>query len=246
MLEIPMPAGQSHDSRDAWPFFIVIDASESMTWPDENGTRPLDSAYDGLNTLLTTLEEETEALQNTWYEVIAFAGNANVHLPLSKAEEMPEVAPLKPGTWTNYAAAWELVSARTVEGYRRLVSDGYDVARPVIFFITDGNPGGENIEQTEADWAHYITDMNKALGDNKAPRIITLGVGRVNREILLLLHSKRPHGAAAVALPGYSTTSLMKSVLLQIQNSIVNSAGRGRFFWECPEGMENLCNREVH
>lgn len=242
---VAVPAGQSHDSRDAWPFFIVIDASESMSRPDPMGTRPLDSAYEGLSALLDGIHDDVEALQNSWFEVITFAGDAQRHLDLVKAEDLPEVAPLEAGHWTNYTAAWEMIGARTLTGYRKLVNEGYKVARPVIFFITDGNPGGQNIKQTEADWAHHITRMNEALGD-KAPRIIALGVGHVNRTILLSLHSKRPHGAAAVAKPGHSTTSLMTAALEQIKNTVRDSAVRGRFVWESPEGMENLCHAAVH
>ena len=231
---IPMPSGQSHNSRDA------IDASESMTWEDHEGVKPLDSACAALGELLDGIEQDVEAAQNVWFEIITFAGDAQQHVALGKAEGLPPVPPIKGGTWTNYVAAWKMVSTHVVDGYQRLVNEGYDVARPVIFFITDGNPGGKNIVQTEADWMSYITYMNQALG-NKAPRIVALGLGRANRKILLSLHSKHPHGAAAVAEPGNSPSSLITAALKQIKNSVVNSATRGQFIWETPEGLENLC-----
>lgn len=240
-----MPVGQSHESRDAWPFFIVIDTSESMSWPDDDGTVPLDSATQGLNDLLDGISDDVEASQNSWFEIITFAGEASRHRDLVKAEALPSVSPFKVGTWTNYKAAWEMVGARVVEGYNKLLKEGYEVARPVVFFITDGNPGGKAIEQTERDWRPYINSMNDALGD-KAPRIIALGVGRVNRDILLSLHSKRPHGAAAVAKPGYSTTSLVGAAIEQIKNTIIHTALSGKFSWQSPEGLDNLCQLDVH
>lgn len=242
---LPIPSGQSHHSRDAWPFFIVVDASESMTWEDSEGVKPLDSACAGLDELLYGIEQDVEAAQNVWFEIITFADKARQHVALGKAEALPVVPEIEGGTWTNYVAAWKMVSTHVVNGCQRLVSEGYEVARPVIFFITDGNPGGVNTVQTKTDWMPYITEMNRVLGD-KAPRIVALGVGRVNREVLLSLHSEDPHGAAAVAEPGYSTSSLITAALRQIKNSVVNSTTRGQFIWETPEGLENLCRVVRH
>lgn len=235
---------------EAWPFYIVCDVSESMyserfssDWG--NATSPWQLMNMELGQIIDELEEEAEASHIAHIAVVEFSNEATSVSKLAVVASRPTIRRLSQGTWTNYVGAWEFLASLVPADVRRLRAVGREVRRPIIFFITDGNPGSERTSQGRADWQPHIDSMSRELGPI-TPRIVAIGLGDVNHSNILGLHSGDPHGAAVIASRNGGTSTLIQPLVEQIKKSILNSAVSGRFTWAPPAGMTSLCDEERH
>lgn len=256
-----IPAAPVVNSWEAWPFYIVCDVSSSMHdnnfaeyWGggSETETSPWKLMHQTLSEVVSKISEDDDVRQQVHLSVVEFADGAKTTLRLTCADRDGIFVPnFSKGGITDFAAVWEHLAEMIPEDQKELASNGFKSRRPTIFFITDGNPDlgrGSNREQTTNDWKQYVYVMRRAIGDERLyPRIIAIGLGGMSNEnVLWELHSKNPHGAAVIANHINKVSIVVQAVIEQIENSIRDSALRGDFAWEVPEGMKNLCNLAAH
>lgn len=247
-----MPAPFRGATRDAMPFYIVCDISSSMwdeeyadTWDD--GVSPWQRMTQELNKLLEHLEEHDDSRDVAHVSVVEFADRASVKLELTKISDGPNLDALSKGTWTNFVGVWQLLSEVVVRDIQQLREDRYRPFRPTIFFITDANPGSVGRPQTRDDWGKPYDELFASLqGLNIAPRVVSIGFGSVDDEVLLQLHSENPHGAAIKFSHVGGTNEIIGKFIEQMRKSIQNSAVSGNFIFDVPAGMESLCSRSHH
>lgn len=249
------PSAPVVDSWEAWPFYIVCDVSSSMHadnfakyWGSK--TSPWQLMHQAIYKVVKQLNKDVEIRQQVHLAVVEFADSAKTVLKLTRADRDDfHISHFSRGCFTDFAAVWAHLARMIPEDQRKLASTGFKSERPTIFFITDGYPDiGRNREQSVNDWKQYVHAMHRAIVDaRRYPRIIAIGLGGMsNEDVLLELHSKNPHGAAAIANDINKVSVIVEAVVEQIQHSIRDSASRGKFTWKVPEGMKNLCNLEAH
>lgn len=249
MDRMPQPKTQANVS-EAWPFYIVCDVSESMygdrfqtSWGSP--TSPWTKMNIELSGLIDALEEEPEASQVAHIAVVDFSAEAKSVLKLSVVSSTPSIGKLSQGTWTNYVGVWKYLSSLIPSDFAQLRAVDCAPGRPTIFFITDGNPGAQNVRQVATDWQPHVEALRRSLGA-LAPRVIAIGLGDVQRQTLLELHSTEPHGAAVIAERSGEASKLVNPLVEQIKNSVRDSTTSGQFTWTPPAGMISLCGKARH
>ncbi|GAD85273.1 VWA domain-containing protein [Nocardia asteroides NBRC 15531] len=235
-----MPVLDANSIKQAWPFYVVCDVSESMWLPSwHSGTTPWEIVSDSIAPMLDTLDSHNEAALIGHISIIAFAHEAWTHYPLRSIGDPATCEALPQGSWTNFVGAWEHLNATVRADMDRLTRQNYHLKQPVIFFITDGNAGAKNISQPITTWR----PIKDALCDGMyrlRPRVVSLGMGDVNQATVLALRSDDPPGAACLAKAGVPANVLLKSIIDVIIKSISLSTDGGNFVFTVPEGMQRL------
>ena len=145
------------------PFYLVCDESYSMS-------DHLDVVRDSLREVCAAVCADPTARRHTRLCVIGFSSDARVITPLSHRWDEPADFAFQPHGGTNFAAAF-LVLRRTISSdVAELLDNGHEVLRPVVFFLSDGQPTDPVAWQR----AHArLTDPAWAA----RPRIVAFGVG---------------------------------------------------------------------
>jgi len=142
------------------PIFFVIDVSESMVG------KPLELMEDGLESIVSSLRQDPQALETVFISIIAFAGKAKVLTPLiDLASFYPPKIPIGGGTYLG-AALDELMS----EINQKINQTTYEQKgdwKPIVFLITDGKPTdnpGISIDKWNKTYAKRATLVAITLG----------------------------------------------------------------------------------
>ncbi|MCT9080111.1 vWA domain-containing protein [Streptomyces fulvoviolaceus] len=145
------------------PIYVLADESVSMAGH-------MDDLNDGLSSLHQALLGEPMAAAKVRFSVLGFSDDVieRVHLvDLRSAAEFPR---LTTRGMTSYAGAFEDLIRRIPVEINGLKTEGYQVHRPAVFFLSDGMPNqGENWQ----DPHRRLTDRTVTLG---APNIIACGI----------------------------------------------------------------------
>lgn len=169
------------------PVYLVLDTSYSMQ--DEDGR--FNAALSFLPKLLSTMTASAALSDKIRVEVITFDEEARVDLALGGLNEVEEWIirnrknPIIPdGDCTCYGKAFEKLASEIQIGVRQIQSekvgdDSYKAYRPVVFFITDGEPNDEVSERNKS--FEKLTNKNFEY----RPNIICVGVGEAKPEDLL-------------------------------------------------------------
>jgi len=234
----------SEARRQAWPFYIVCDVSESM-W-SEKTWKSVDSPHtimnQSLSLMLETLADHPLAKKIAHLGILVFAADAETHYELAPFERggiglLPKGT--KSGTWTNYVAVWKHLNDVVRQDIDRLQEEEYSLKEPVVFFLTDGNAGAVDIKQPIEKWKPYRDTLCDRSYPYR-PRVIALGMGNVNRETVLAIRSDDPPGGAYRADPGQPASLLLDGIMRFIITSIKDSTTQGRFNFKTPPGMTRL------
>jgi len=178
----------NQDSKYALlPVYLVLDTSYSMQ--DKDGR--FSAALSFLPKLLSAMTGSASLSDKIRVEVITFDKEARVDLTLGGLNEIEEWIicnkknPIIPdGDSTFYSKAFEKLVSEIEMGVRQIHSekigdDSYKAYRPVVFFITDGEPNDE----TSARNMSFEKLTNKNF--EYRPNIICVGVGEAKPEDLL-------------------------------------------------------------
>jgi uncharacterized protein YegL len=243
MPERGMPSG----GRVAWPFYVVCDVSESMHGKPmgrADEPTPYEAMQEALLELVDFAEGHVEAGDIAHLGVLTFADDTDVVLPLRKMSDGCEIGQLPKGLFTNYAQLFTKLSDVIDADLRRLGSLYRKVMRPVVFFITDGQPVVDGIDQPREVWEPPLRRLHAFSAPRPEGRgvpiaVVALGFEGTNRENLRMV-AKAP-GVACVATAGVASPhELMSDLLTSILDSVTNSAVEGNFIFVPPRGM-SLC-----
>lgn len=239
--------GMLSDDRVAWPFYIVCDVSASMHSKRRRrlGIKtPYEAMQEALVHLINFADDNLEVSQIAHLGLVTFADEAEVVLPLQKMSDGFSIGKLPMGTFTNYAKVFTKLNAVIATDLQRLEDSNLEVKRPVVFFITDGQPVVDGAEQPREAWEPPLRQLHafsawRPEGRDVPIAVIALGFEGTNTENLRLV-SKWP-GVACVAEAGVASPhDLMSSLLKSILISITVSTAEGEFSFTPPPGM-TLC-----
>jgi len=189
------------------PFYILCDESASMDANDG-----INAINRGLPELHATIAGDPLVSDKCRIGLITFSDTAEELLPLSNLSDVQAMPGCAAKGMTNYGEAFNLLRVVISRDIANLKSQGMQVYRPAVFFITDGEPTD--------DWeANYRALTDKA-GNKQAPNIIAFGVAGANPSVI----GKIGTTAAFIANPGTEPGNALKEILKSLTNTILNSS----------------------
>ena len=159
------------------PVYIVCDESASM---ETNGG--IDGVNRGLPELHATIAGDPLVSDKCRIGLITFSDIAEELLPLTNLSDVHPMPGLMEKPMSNYGEAFNLLRVVISRDIANMKSQGIQVYRPSVFFITDGDP----TDDWEANH-HALTDKNV---NPQAPNIIACGVAGANPVVMEKIGTK--------------------------------------------------------
>ena len=211
----------NQDSKYALlPVYLVLDTSFSMQDGDK-----FNAALSFLPKLLSSMTDSSSLSDKIRVEVITFDMEARVELSLGGLDEVEEWIvrnkknPIVPdGRYTYFGKAFDKLRTEIQVGVRQIQSEtigneSYKAYRPVVFFITDGEPNDESSIRNNS--FAQLTDKNFEY----RPNLICVGVGDAKHEDLI------EYGAGRYNSPtGSYTTGNENMVIVQKDGTLPSQA----------------------
>lgn len=165
-----------------FPLFFLIDTSQSMGRPADNtdssktsATR-IDAAKQLLPAIINVCDAKPALKSRIRLELIHFDETAEVDIPLCKYQEFSkyDYAPDTAGQ-TYYSEAFHLLYDELKQRLGNLQREAslaeIQVNTPVVFFLTDGKPEGDDDERINEWWSKISSDSFE-----HRPNFISIGV----------------------------------------------------------------------
>lgn len=167
------------------PFYLVVDVSWSMTEENKIG-----AANDIVPELRNALAENPVIADKVRFGVIDFSDEAQVVLPLCDLSMDTTPAEFTPRGGTSYVAAFDTLRSQIERDVSQLKADGFEVHRPAVFFVSDGEPTDEDAAWRSA--FENLTAYDKAAKTGFAffPNVIPFGVGPRPETLRDLIHPR--------------------------------------------------------
>jgi uncharacterized protein YegL len=187
------------------PFYLVCDESYSMT-------AHLDTLNGFLRGLYEAVTTDRRVADKSRLCLIGFSGTAKVLMPLSRPQEVTELTGLTARATSNFGAAFTLLRQTISQDVETLNAMAHVVYRPVVFFLSDGQP------TDPASWrAAYDRLIDE--GWPARPRMVAFGIGdadpvtirRIGTFKTYLDHSDMTPGAVVRKLVHILTSSIVMS-----------------------------------
>ena len=227
-----VPASTGPTIGQVLPIYFVADESHSMSGA------PMSAVNQGLVDLRDEVAKHPLLGKKVRFGIITFADTAQTRLELSELTEelmLPALAPR--GRGTSYAAALEALHQAIPGDVALLKSSGYQVHRPTVFFLSDGQP-----TEKEDRWRRRLDELTKS-SFKERPNILAFGVGDADAKVIGRLASSPRYGF--MMSEGVSTAGAIAEFAASMLNSMVSSAerldrGERTIEFEKPEGFVQL------
>jgi uncharacterized protein YegL len=214
------------------PMYFVGDESHSMAGD------PIGAVNQGLIDLRDEVAKHPLIGKKVRFGIITFADTAETRLQLSELSEdlvLPTLAPR--GRGTSYASALEALRQTIPADVALLKGSGYQVHRPSVFFLSDGQP-----TEKEDKWRSCLDEL-KDPGFRERPNILAFGVGDADAKVIQQVATVPRY--AFMMTEGSSTAGAISEFAASMLNSMVSSAerldrGEQTIEFEKPEGFVQL------
>ncbi len=194
------------------PFYILCDESASMAY---NGG--IDAINEGLPELHAAIAADPLVSDKSRICLISFSDDAEVLVPLSRAADIDQMPGMQERGATCYGEAFRMLKALIPQDIANLKADGYQVFRPAVFFISDGEP-------TDSDWRDSHRELTDRASNPHAPNIIAFGVDTADAKTIAEVGATGGRTAAFLAETGIDPGNALKEIMRSLTNSIVQSA----------------------
>ena len=214
------------------PFYTLCDVSASM----REGQR-IEALNEAIVATCDAAAMHPVVADRVRLGIIAFAGRADVVLPLSDLGLLEDLPHLQARDLTSYAAAFRLLR-RTIEAdAAQLVADGYRVFRPAVFFLTDGHP-----TDAPAEWRDALTAVLDEDFPHR-PNVIAFGFGDADDTILAEVATVVAYRAS----DAISASEAIASFGTLLVESVVGSGAAGylRLPELPPQGMTAMAEEDL-
>ena len=152
------------------PFYIVCDESSSMEGAS------ISAVNDGIVELFDEITSDPVIDAKVRVGIIAFNDTARVLFPLTQLKDVMQVPVCEARSTTSYSAVFRLLKTQIESDIAALKLEGSEVHRPIVFFMSDGEPDPEN----------WRDDLD-ALVDPSfkyRPNIISFGVAGAEKAVI--------------------------------------------------------------
>ena len=203
------------------PFYVLGDVSYSMTQPGPDGTQtPLEALNDVVVSLRVALEENPILSDKIRFALVDFSDDAQTQIPLCDLLRIDtnDIPTLTPRGGTSFAAAFSAIRLQIDSDVRQLKADGNKVHRPVVFFLTDGEP-----TDSDGEWQRAFAELTD--GSFRArPNVIPFGVADAPKAILDQLVYPPGKMRSFKAKEGADAAGAIKSMAEILIGSVIASA----------------------
>ena len=214
------------------PIYFVGDESHSMSGD------PIVAVNQGLVDLRDEVAKHPLIGKKVRFGIITFADSAETRLELSELSEdliLPTLSTR--GRGTSYASAFEALRHTIPADVALLKVSGFQVHRPTVFFLSDGQP-----TERQAKWHDRLMAL-KDQGFKERPNLLAFGVGDADPKVIQQLATSPRH--AFMMREGVSTAGAIAEFAASMLNSMVSSAerldrGEQSLEFEKPEGFVQL------
>jgi uncharacterized protein YegL len=190
------------------PFYVVCDESYSM-----DGA-PIDALNQALPELHQAIGMDPTVSDKAYFSLIGFSDSAKVLLPLSDLGQITEMPELAADNGTSFSSAFTLLRSCVEQDVAALKqSPGNQVYRPVVFFMSDGQPNpGDNWQRSHSELVGE--------GFRYHPTIISFGIGTCDRAVISQVATLR---AFIQEDGGMSPATALREFVSSMTRSIINS-----------------------
>lgn len=230
--EIPTPAAAGQVIGQVLPIYFVGDESHSMRGD------PIAAVNQGLVDLRDEVAKHPLIGKKVRFGIITFADTAETRLELSELSEDLMLPTLSTrGRGTSYASAFEALRHTVPADVALLKVSGFQVHRPAVFFLSDGQP-----TDRESKWQERLAEV-KDPSFRERPNILAFGVGDADPHVIQQLATSPAH--AFMMREGVSTAGAIAEFAASMLGSMVSSAerldrGEQTLEFEKPEGFVQL------
>lgn len=209
------------------PFYLVCDESHSMAGEG------IDAINDALPDLHAEISTNPMVADKTRFSIIGFASDAQVLLPLSDLSDIEEMPAAQARGGTSFAPAFQLLERQIASDVQMLKGDGHKVYRPVVFFMSDGNP-----LDAEEDWH----SAHRSLVESRThPKIVAFGVGEdIDADIIRRVATFKAFASDNSMSPADALKEFAKALTNSIVASGTNSDDKGDIVLQVPEHVEGF------
>jgi uncharacterized protein YegL len=172
---------------------------------------PLDSINKALPELHEEIGLNPVVSDKTQFSIIGFSDDAEVLLELSDLSQVTQLPVLSAKGGTSFGAAMRCIKDQIEVDVARLKGQGHKVYRPVVFFLTDGQPNSDN---WKADYEALV-----APDFPLRPNIVAFGIGNVDERVIsavatfkAFIQDKHQNMSPAQALQEFAV-ALTKSIV---------------------------------
>ncbi|MBF6621603.1 MAG: VWA domain-containing protein [Patulibacter sp.] len=164
------------------PFLFIIDTSGSMgphpdATPEQATNTPIAALNAKLPQVIYSLQNDPEVAELCCLGMITFSSTASEVFPIRPLGEAPDPLPsVNAFGTTNYADAFRLARKVIARDVPQLGASG---RRPLILFITDGQP----YHKQDPDWQTPLAELRDPTF-HLHPKIAVLGFGDANRSTM--------------------------------------------------------------
>lgn len=200
------------------PFYLVVDVSASMTTAGR-----IDAANDIVGELMIAFEKNPILTDIVRVALIDFSDDARVVIPLDDILELESIPRLGVRGGTSYRAAFDVLRSEIQRNVDELKASGFEVHRPAVYFITDGEPNeGDDWETAFARLTTY--DRSTKTGFAYFPNVIPCGVGDATGAVLAPMIHPRDRMKMFLARDGADPAAALPKMIEVIISSLMASA----------------------
>jgi uncharacterized protein YegL len=209
------------------PIYLVCDLSSSM----HEGGR-VDALREALAALRDTIWTNPVVSDYARIAVLGFSGSASLLLPLCDLAVVDDLPELVPDGLTSYVAAFRLLRRTLRSDSVQLAGDGYRVWRPLVFFVSDGEP-----TDRQEEWRAELAELIDAANDTR-PEIVGFAVGEARSATVASIATSR----CFVARTGVSVRTAIAEIGEVVIRSVVSSSlgGAPSVPGAPPDGFDEL------
>lgn len=187
------------------PVYLVVDESTGM------GPYRSDLVH-GLTGMIDTLRTDPRFPDGIRVSILGFSDDVRVRLPLSDVHGVTSAPNLIMGGTANYGAVFGDLLTRIPADVQTLKTAGHRVFRPLVFFITSGQPA----ELTA--WRIPHRELTDRAATPTAPIIIAYGVDGVRADLMLQIATQRDY--AFIAPRGLDSAVAVSSLVRALTETL--------------------------
>ena len=195
------------------PFYLLCDESGSMSGI------PIDAVNEGLQKIWKELIKSPATADKAWVSVISFSDNAEVLVPLTDLQLLASMPGCQTKGGTNYGNAFRKMKQVIDSDVMNLKAQQLKVIKPVVFFMSDGEPTDAGWKQAHAE----LTDPSYAF----RPHIMSFGIGSADAQTINDVATEVGRDGlprqAYLALDGWSPEKVISEIMGLFIRTIIGS-----------------------
>jgi len=206
------------------PFYIVCDESSSMAGAS------IDAVNDGIIELFDEIHSNPTVDAKVRIGIIAFNDAARLLFPLTQLSDVTKIPECVASGSTSYASAFRLLRTQLETDVAQL-RQRYQVHRPCVFFMSDGEPNPENWQSA----LDNLVDPSFPF----SPNIVSFGVAGAQQAVIAQVarwNSKSGKKFFFMADEGGSPGAAIKEIIRFIIQTIVASARSNQAAFQIEDG----------